>query len=233
MKKVTLILTAATVLLLTVACTHNGDNVKLTDQQDTLSWAMGRSLAQTAQSGFYDFDVEMVLKGFQSAMDGKGEKILDEQAYQEALNYLSFLAEAKQHQAYKEQQAQMNVTQEELFAKVAQQPNIKKGPEGIYYEVLREGKGPKAIVGKRVKFDFKASLMTTGEVFEQTYGQRDPIVHVVGNPMTKGILLALQQMNAGSKYRFYIPYELMANGQGVPSLTPVVYEIELHEIFEN
>ena len=100
-------------------------------------------------------------------------------------------------------------------------------------EVVKQGKGPKARFGDVVRFDYRGYNMITGELFDQTYGQRDPIDHVLGKPMFAGLIEGMQLMNAGSLYRLYVPSALAfgANGtQNIPPYTPVIYEIELHAI---
>ena len=87
-------------------------------------------------------------------------------------------------------------------------------------------------MGKRISIDFIASELATGKVFENTYNDHT-IVHVLGKPMFEGILDGLQLMNAGSKYRFYFPYRLVAGANGIPPYTPVAYEVELHEIYND
>ena len=76
--------------------------------------------------------------------------------------------------------------------------------------------------------------MLTGEPYDQTYGKRDPIVHVVGEPMFPGLIEAFQLMNAGSIYRFYFPYQVAFGAQGsgnIPGYTPLIYEVEVHELY--
>ena len=233
MKQTLLTLAAALLLLSATSCGNKAENVKLETERDTLSWAMGMSMAQTAKSGFYDFDEALMTRAFESVMNGE-EQPLDEKTYNAVCQYLAFLAQQGQRKQMEQQSADAQKSQAELFAKLeADNPNIRKAPEGYYYEVLQEGKGPKAKALLRVKFDFRGSNMATGEVFEETYGHRDPIIHVIGKPMFQGMQYALQQMNAGSKYRFYFPYELVGPNDFVPPHTPVVYEIELHEIYND
>ena len=109
-------------------------------------------------------------------------------------------------------------------------------PAGFYYEQLRAGKGRKAVYGDRINFDYRSFLMFSGEAYDQTYGKRDPIIHVVGEPMFTGLIEGFQLMNAGSIYRFYFPYQLAFGERGsrdIPGFTPFIYEVELHEIYEN
>ena len=229
----TLILSLFAVTILLASCSNNPEKTVLRNQQDTLSWAMGMSLAQTAQSDFYQFDKEVILQAFENTISGGKQPISDE-TYQAAREYINFLIDKYQHDQAQSASTRGDSLQQQAFARlIAENPNIKRADKGYYYEVLREGKGPKAKVGLRIKFDFKGSDMFTGNVIEQTFGVREPVTHVLDYPMFEGLLDGMQMMNAGSRYRFYFPYQLVLNANGIPPYTPVIYEVELHEIYND
>lgn len=234
MKKQYLPLIAAALGAIALAsCSGKSEQATLVNQRDTLSWAMGMSLAETAKAGFYDFDKATILKAFESYLNGSEQPLTTDQ-YNQACRELSFLATAQSRRMNQQQSTDNGKRQEELFAKLpAEHPGIKKAPEGFYYEVLNPGKGPKATVGKRIEFDFKGINMFTGETIEQTYGNRPPVIHVLGSPMFEGLLEGMQLMPAGSKFRFYFPFEKVTGANGIPPYTPVIYEVELHTIYNN
>lgn len=227
------LLTLFIALLLLASCSNKTEKATLATQQDTLSWAMGMSLAQTAQSNFYDFDQDLILQAFKSTLKGDSQP-LDTATYQEACDYISFLAEMHYRKQAQSASQSASAQQQQFFERlVAENPNVKQAPKGYYYEVLRNGSGPRAQLGKRIRFDFKGTEMISGRLIEQTYGVREPIIHVLEQPMFEGLLDGLQLMNAGSKFRFYFPFQLVANANGIPPYTPVIYEVELHEIYND
>ena len=81
--------------------------------------------------------------------------------------------------------------------------------------------------------DFKGINMANNQVIEETYGHREPIIHTLDRPMFQGLLSGFQLMNTGSKYRFYFPHQLVTGANGIPPYTPVIYEVELHEIYND
>ena len=234
MRKTVLLL--ATAILFAACGGHSDEAPLLKNEQDTLSWAMGRSLAETVQGDFYNFNNDLVRQAFENTLNHKGQS-LDDTTYQMACQYIAFLAQKYQRDAMAKNQSTAQEKEAEYFARLEKEnPNVHKAPEGYYYEMVRAGKGPNAQKGKRIKFDFKGYLMLTGELFEETYGQRDPIIHVLGNPMFPGLQSAFTHMNAGSIYRFYFPQNLAfgaSGSEGVPPYTPVIYEVELHEIYND
>ena len=225
-----------TILLLAltlVSCGGKTETPDLRTQQDTLSWAMGMSLAQTADGGFYNFDKDLVVKAFESCIRGEKQP-LTQQDYNDAVEYISFLVTMKNRQNAQSQAQTADQAEEALFAKlIKENPDLQKSPDGYYYQVLRQGHGPRATVGQRIRFDFKGVNLVNNQLIEQTYGKRESVVHVLGKPMFQGLLSGIQLMNAGSKYRFYFPYRLVAGANGIPPYTPVAYEVELHEIYND
>ena len=229
----TIITTLFALTILLASCSTNPEKTVLHDQQDTLSWVMGMSLAQTAQSGFYQFDEDVIKKAFENTIAG-GKQPIDDETYQSAREYITFLVEKHQHEQDQISSLHADSLQQEYFARLlAQKPNLKRASKGYYYEVLREGKGPRAQIGMRIKLDFKSTNMLTGDLIEQTFGTGHSIIHVLDSPMFEGLLDGMQLMNAGSLYRFYFPYQLVKGTNGVPPYTPVVYEVELHEIYND
>lgn len=235
--KQTILSLAAVLFCLAAASCGSSDKPTLTSERDTLSWAMGESLARSAQQGFYDFDIELVRQAVAYTLDNKGEQPLDEETYGNALSYINYLVVRQQRKQSMETKERSQMSEAEYFKKLeAENPNVKKTKSGFYYEVLREGKGPNAKKGLRVSFDFRAYYMLSGEKFEETYGNRPSVVHAVGNPMFPGLQEAFTMMNAGSQYRFYFPNECAFGTVGsdnIPPYTPLIYEVELHEIYKD
>lgn len=209
----------------------------LATQNDTLSWAYGQNIADALQKGYLaNLDAELVLRSAAYALAG-GEQPLTEQQTIQAIDYIMFLYRRDAQQQAGQVKANAERQQQAYFdTLLANHPDIKRHPMGFYYQQLRAGKGPVAEVGKRVSFDYRGYFLLTGELYDQTYGKRDPILHVVGSPMFPGLIQAMCLMNAGSLYRFYFPFELAFGTQGttgIPSCTPMIYEVELHEIYKN
>lgn len=234
MKRITIPLMAAALML--SAC--NNKTPKLNDLNDTLSWALGENFALTLkQSQVTDINEDLVIQALRHTL-ADNPKLIDDTTYFLAIQYII----NQQQQANRQHQQtadpkKVATDQEAYLANLeANNPKVKKHPAGFYYEVLREGKGPKANYAQRIRFDYRSYLMLTGEPYDQTYGKREPIIHVIGNPMFPGLIEGLQLMNAGSIYRFYFPYQLAFGEHGsgdIPGYTPFIYEVELHELYND
>lgn len=232
----------ALALLMLASCGQNPDKPlksapELKNMTDTLSWAYGQNIAAALHQGFLDsLDADLVLKSARYALAG-GEQALTEEQTAQAVEYIMAMYAISSRQQAETTAQSVDKQQEIYFEKlVKENPKVKKDPSGFYYEVIRPAKGPKPVYAQRVKFDYRSFLLFTGKPYDQTYGKRDPIVHVIGEPMFIGLIKAFLLMEEGSIYRFYFPYQLAfgANGSGdIPGFTPFIYEVELHEIYPN
>ena len=234
MNRHTLLLAAAALLLATPA--------------DTLSWALGQSMGESVTQGpIADLDRDLVRQAMQAVLDGKASPLTDEQ-YQQAIARIAYEArrqqaeqtmavQAERAQAVDPQAAEQRQTRF-LDSLVAANPNVRRHPDGFCYEVLHEGNGPKAEFGKRFSFHYRSYLMLTGQPFDQTYGKREPITTVIDNHFFPGLNSGIQLMRAGSTYRFYFPYQLAFGVEGneragIPPCTPMTYDIEVLEVYND
>ena len=234
MKKYLLFIASAWLL---TACHQPGDTPQLCDRSDTLSWAMGENIALSLKEmNSPKLDNDIVLQAIEHTLKGDTQPISDS-VLKEAMRYIVAQQQMAQMEQIRQNKQSVSQQQEAYFKKLTQNnPTVKKHPSGFYYEILKPGKGVTAKLGKRVSFDYRSFLMFTGEPYDQTYGKRPPIIHVVGRPMFAGLIDAMQLMNAGSIYRFYFPYQLAFGEKGsgdIPGYTPFIYEVELHEIYEH
>lgn len=219
---------------------HPPEDVALKTVVDSLSWAlgeqMGKQFALVEKSNGLSLNQKLVEQAFCTAYEGKPSP-LDEQTSERI--YQMFTATAMQRQRMNDQNLASSMAQQEAecFKQLkTKHPAAKKDTFGIYYEVIRQGHGRKARIGDRVRFDYKGYNMLNDQLFDQTYGNREPIVHVVAQPMFEGLLRGLQLMNAGSIYRLYIPSDKAFGAHGtetIPPYTPVIYEVELHDVYDD
>lgn len=235
MKKNIFLLVAAA--FLAVGCNGNkGDAPQLNTMDDTLSWIMGENIAEMLpKESFFKLNEELLVEAIRYTLEGR-EQPIDDTTYNGGMQYIMVQSYAFQKKQAEKKRHMADSIQSEYFKKlVATNKNVKKHPAGFYYEVLREGNGPRATYAQRIRFDYR-SYKIDGSVFDQTYERRDPIIHVVGSPMFPGLIEAFQLMNPGSLYRFHFPYQLLGNEEGsgsVEAYTPMIYDIELHETYKD
>jgi len=102
---------------------------------------------------------------------------------------------------------------------------------GLQYEVLTEGSGARPTREDSVRTHYHGTLID-GTVFDSSYQRGQPAEFPVGGVIA-GWTEALQLMNAGSKWRLYVPSELAYGAQAVGSIPPhsvLVFDVELLEV---
>jgi FKBP-type peptidyl-prolyl cis-trans isomerase len=108
---------------------------------------------------------------------------------------------------------------------------VKSTADGLQYEVLTEGKGPKPKASDTVKVNYVGTKVD-GTKFDSSYDRGEPATFPL-NGVIKGWSEGLQLMPVGSKYRFVIPSELAYGENAPPSIGPnatLIFEVELLDI---
>ena len=103
---------------------------------------------------------------------------------------------------------------------LANNPEIKKSEGGVYYKVIKEGKGEKFKKTDRVMVKYTGRHLD-GKEFDSSKGEAVPF-----NPMqvVKGFGEMLEMMSPGAVYTIYIPAEL---GYGLNGQEPVIEPNEM------
>jgi FKBP-type peptidyl-prolyl cis-trans isomerase FklB len=104
-------------------------------------------------------------------------------------------------------------------------------PSGLQYKVVTEGTGVKPTAEDVVKVDYVGSFID-GKEFESTKTIGTPAEFPL-NRVIPGWTEGIQLMSIGSKYIFYIPYELAYGERGNRGIAPystLIFEVDLLEI---
>ncbi len=233
------ILLAAICITLLASC-HKGSTIVVDTEKapvfdnknDSLSWVLGFSAAQNIAAAGIDINREILMQAIYTTLDSKQQPF----NYQQTATMLMDLEQKAYINRMNSQNSQITETRqrEEVYFDnlMKKNPNVKKSDKGFYYEVLQQGQGAVPQIGSIVVFDYKGSLLN-GHIFDQTYGNREPITHVIGPELMPGLLEGFCIMPAGSKYRFYFPSEMAFGAKGddgIPPYSTLIYEVELHEV---
>jgi FKBP-type peptidyl-prolyl cis-trans isomerase FklB len=104
-------------------------------------------------------------------------------------------------------------------------------PEGIQYQVIKEGTGPKPTPDSKVKAHYSGALLD-GKEFDSSFKRNQPFTAGL-RQLIKGWQVALPLMPVGSTWRLWIPSDLAYgdNGTGgIPGGATLLFDIELLEI---
>src|SRR5687767_7973839 len=115
-----------------------------------------------------------------------------------------------------------------------EKPGVTELPEGIQYEVVKEGTGPKPLVTDAIKAHYKGALLD-GKEFDSSFKRNQPFTAPLRS-LIKGWQIAIPLMNEGSHWRLWIPSELAYGDRGaggdIPGGATLMFEVELLQIIK-
>lgn len=105
-------------------------------------------------------------------------------------------------------------------------------PSGLQYEVITEGTGPKPTAENIVVVDYVGTNIH-GQEFDSSISREERAEFPL-NQVIQGWIEGIQLMPVGSKYKFYIPYDLaygeMERSEEIGPYATLIFEVELYEI---
>jgi FKBP-type peptidyl-prolyl cis-trans isomerase FklB len=118
---------------------------------------------------------------------------------------------------------------ENFLAENKKREGVQVTASGLQYEVLEATIGQKPKATDKVRVHYEGTLID-GTVFDSSY-QRGESISFPLNGVIKGWTEGLQLMSVGSKYKFFIPYQLAYGergaGQQIPPYAALIFTVEL------
>lgn len=199
---------------------------------DKLSYALGLSMGHNFRaSGIQTINAADFADGVKAVFEGTTPKMTIDEAKAEIQSFFQGL-EAKQREAAAAMGKVNAEAGEKFLAENGQRPEVVTTPSGLQYEVLQQGEGPKPQAHDQVKVHYTGRLLD-GTVFDSSVERGEPATFGV-TQVIPGWVEALQMMNAGSRWRLFIPSALAygPNGAGGaigPNAT-LIFDVELFEV---
>ncbi len=196
------------------------------------SYALGIMIAQNMmQSGIAVENFEDFAAGVKDSLTGQELKVPVQEASQLLEKYFAAL-EAEQKAQADAMGAALREEGEAFLKENAKAEGVVALPSGLQYKVLVEGTGKKPSATSQVKCHYAGSLLN-GQEFDSSYRRGEPAVFGL-NQVIKGWTEGVQLMSEGSKYEFYIPYDLAYGANGAPGAIPpyatLKFVVELIEV---
>lgn len=194
----------------------------LKNKLDSVSYGIGVSIAENLKAqGLENINPSLMAKAVQDALKNQPLTMTKEQCDMSISNYLQQL---KADKAAKNREAGLK-----FLAENKVKPGVLTLPDGLQYQILKEGNGPKPTAADKVKTHYHGTLID-GTVFDSSVDRGQPISFPVGG-VIKGWTEALQLMPVGSKWRLFIPSELAYGDRGAgPKIGPgaaLIFDVEL------
>jgi FKBP-type peptidyl-prolyl cis-trans isomerase FklB len=168
------------------------------------------------------------MAGFVSGTTGKGQLM----TIDEAANTAQTLMASVKAKAMEEKYGDWKKQCEDYMAKIAKKEGIKELGDGVYYEVITEGKGAIPADTNKVSVNYEGKLLND-TIFDSSYQRGEPADFGL-NQVIAGWTEGVQLMKEGAKFRFTIPY-MLAYGEGgagvsIPPYATLVFDVELIKV---
>jgi len=110
---------------------------------------------------------------------------------------------------------------------------VKELPNGIQYQILKEGEGRNPQPNSNIKAHYRGSLLN-GKEFDSSYKRNQPFTARL-TQLIKGWQQVIPLMKEGSTYRLWIPSDLAYgdNGMGgIPGGATLQFDVELIQVLD-
>jgi len=225
----------ASALVLTVGvagCQNSGSKgtVTLSTKNDSASYALGVLIGESNKQqmksapGVDQLNKEILISSFTKAFMGDSVQIKAEKANEIIQKFFMDIQKVEGEKNLK--------AGEEFLAANKSKSGVVTLPDGLQYEILKAGTGPKPKAEDEVKCHYHGTTID-GKVFDSSVDRGEPATFPV-NGVIPGWTEALQLMPVGSKWKLYIPAALAYGERGAgadikPNST-LIFEVELLEI---
>lgn len=216
------------------SCGNNVKNVKITDKNDSLSYAFGIVNYNALTQDSLSLDPLVVAKAMVDGKDNKAQ-MSDDVARSYIMAFIQGREKLKAEQKAildKELYKDWIKQNEDFLTQNKEKAGVTTTASGLQYEVIKMGNGPKPTAESTVKVHYVGTLID-GTEFDSSIKRNEPAEFpVVG--VIPGWTEALQLMPVGSKFKIYIPQNLAygATGAGdvIKPFSTLIFEVELLQI---
>lgn len=201
----------------------------LSNEVDSMSYALAVNIAsdllknlKTLPNGAYNS--ELFLKAFNAVI--KGDTVLMSVEASQSILQEYFSAAQEKLASEKKSEGTKFLTEN------AKNPAVQTTSSGLQFIVLRDAEGPKPKASDKVKVHYEGTLVD-GTKFDSSYDRGESIDFPL-NQVIPGWTEGIQLMSVGSKYKFFIPYDLAYGEQGaggvIPPYATLIFTVELLDI---
>ncbi len=223
-----LVILAVTAAVIASSCNTRSSvtGTKVKSPEDSLAYALGIANYFYYMTDSIDIDPVLLAKGMLDAKSGKNT--LDEQGAQ---GYVMTYMQKRQADQMKKVYGKNIDDGEKFLAENKKREGVQETSSGLQYEVITMGTGEKPGPQDVVKVHYTGMLLDSTK-FDSSLDRGEPAQFGV-NQVIQGWQEGIQLMPKGSKFKFYIPYELGYGESGtgpIPPYSTLIFEVELLDI---
>lgn len=192
-----------------------------------ISYALGLSIGNNFEaSGISKLDIDEFVKGLKSVLDHTEPEMSYDDAKKILNEYFVKLQNNKMELNKKAGEEFLNINKE--------REGVITLPNGLQYQILKEGNGDKPSATDKVKVHYTGKLIN-GTVFDSSVERGEPAMFGVSQ-VIPGWVQALQLMSVGSHWRLFIPSDLAYGehgaGEAIEPNSTLIFDVELLEILK-
>lgn len=222
MKKIFTVLPAAALLLASCGNTNTKNApIVLTSLTDSMSYAIGSSVAQQMRQGFEDVNVDALAKGLRDAMDTSVTPVFSEE---EGRNVMGRFQTMKMDEVRAEQEVYLEENKALEGVVVTE--------SGLQYRIIKEGDGAIAKPGETVEVNYEGKLID-GTVFDSSYGRGETFKFNTAGGVIPAWIEISQLLPMGTTVEIVAPYNLAygeRGNRGIPPFATLIFKIDLIDI---
>ena len=202
----------------------------LTNEVDSMSYAFGLNVGADFSKSLKAIpggksNIDLIIKGFVTALKGDSALLKMDAATAFFRNYIT-------REQAKELEARKTANQRFLIDNKTAE-GVQTTASGLQYKVLTLKDGPKPKATDSVTVHYQGFLVD-GTKFDSSLDRGEPVTFPL-NQVIPGWIEGVPLMSVGSKYKFFIPYNLGygENGYGngaIPGFATLIFEVELLSI---
>jgi FKBP-type peptidyl-prolyl cis-trans isomerase FklB len=202
--------------------------VTLKTPEDSMSYAIGILDGNFFKTqGITSVNPTPLSLGFRDAMNGKAI-FTPEQADQVLRGEMQKMMRKK---------IQPNIDAcNDFLVNNAKREGVKQTASGLQYEVIKEGSGARPVDTSVVRVHYEGFLLNATRPFDSSRERGAPLDFPL-NGVIRGWTEGLQLMTVGSRYKFYVPYQLgygeQGSGETIPGGSLLIFDVELIEIVKS
>lgn len=203
----------------------------LKTNQDSIGYAIGMDIGNNLKKQGIEVSVEALKKGMEDSYTVKPTQLTEDQVRQ----LMATFQRNMQLKQEKEKAAAQEANKKkgaDFLAQNKTRPGVIVLPNGLQYEVIKEGTGRQPLATDQVTTHYHGTLID-GTVFDSSVDRGEPATFPV-NGVIQAWQTILPMMKEGGKVRIVSPSELAYGAQGAgPKIGPnavLIFEIELIKV---
>ena len=203
-----------------------------TVDKNKASYVVGMDLANNIPPIVKDeIDPKIVAQAFTTTIEGGKPTISDAEAKTVREAFVTKL-KAKAQTEYNQVSAQNKQEGDAYLARNKSQPGVKTTADGLQYQVISQGSGPRPTATDTVQINYTGTFVN-GQTFDSSASHGSGPASIPLTSVFPGFREGLMLMSTGSHYKFVIPANLAYGAEpknGFPPNATLIFDVTLVKV---